>query len=106
MNANGEITLNQQIRPLLHVDFHGKYPKTDPKMRDYMTDIDIGHQSMMQYWRNKSDTDMITEEIGNVFASHLSEIYKKELVGPYKIRPELDPYLHGFWGPDLHTMTS
>ena len=35
---------------------------------------------MMQYWRNKSDTDMITEEIGNVFASHLSEIYKKELV--------------------------
>ena len=61
---------------------------------------------MLQYWRNHKDTNNITEPMGDSFAIHLSEIYEKELVGAYKIRPELNPYLHGFWGPDLHTMTS
>ena len=44
------IKKNSDVRPLLHVDFHGKYPKKDPKMKNYMTDIDIGHMSMRYYW--------------------------------------------------------
>ena len=89
---------------MLHVDFHGKYAKKDPKMAEYMTDIDIGHMSMKYYW--KYEQSRFVEPMGDLFAEHLTEIYKKEKVGGYKIRPELEPYLHGFWGKDLHTMTS
>lgn len=46
----GIVKSNEQVRPMLHVDFHGKYPKKDPNMKNKMTDIDIGHMSMKYYW--------------------------------------------------------
>ena len=83
---------------MLHVDFHGKYPKKDPNMKNYMTDIDIGHMSMKYYWSHGQDNAMIVEPMGELFAQHITQIYAKEKVGGFQIRPELEPYLHGFWG--------
>ena len=46
--------------------------------------------------------------MAKLFDKHIKSIYKNTLIQPrgYRPRAELDPYLHGFWGEDLHTMTS
>jgi hypothetical protein len=91
---------------LLHIDFHGKFPKYPKDDKSLWGDIDVGAMSMNAYFV-RGDAEIITEPMKESFKKSIDKMYKgKPIQLGVQPKAELDPYLHGFWGDDLHTMTS
>ena len=65
----------------------------------------------MESYFTEDDVELITEPMAKAFEKQIKTIYKNVSLGDsirgfFSVKAELDPYLHGYWGPDLHTMTS
>lgn len=55
----------------------------------------------------EDDTEFC-ESLTEALCDGIDKIYKGKELGTRKVKPraEVDPYLHGFWGYELHTMSS
>lgn len=94
------------MKPLLHLDFHGKHHRKDA---DENWDIDVGCEASKAYWDDK-DRPFFVYKMREHLGHNIDKIYEgielKAANGTRKPRAEIDPFLHGFWGTDYHTMTS
>lgn len=81
-------------RPILHVDIHGKMNRKNN------CEIDVGIRSMEAHW----DGDSLVKKIRMFFIEH-GKIFEGMKFGDFECEFNTDPYLHGYWGGGIHTMT-
>lgn len=73
-------------------------------------EIDVGCEASRKYW-DKKDQEYFVEDLVKEFGKKINGIYEgikiKDADGnELKIKAEIAPYLTGYWGKELHTMTS
>ena len=104
--SDGLVMLNgDQVRPLFHLDFHGKFPK-----KEWAGEIDIGGKAAEYFFGLSKDKDeaKFILELKQRLSDDIDEIYKGIVLGHRELRPQSQQNcrLHGFWGPERHTMSS
>ena len=61
----------------------------------------------MENYFDEFDYEFV-ENLTTKLSGSIDSIYKGKTIGKRKLKPWAEPdcYLHGFWGEDLHTMSS
>ena len=81
-NQNSEIE-NRFLKPMFHLDFHGKYPRNEWKGK-----IDVGRVPAQVYMKKDLKfIDSLTYKMCDI----MDEIYKKEIIGDRQLKPKADP---------------
>ena len=83
---------------MLHVDVHGKFNTKSERM------VDLGSVSMGNEWQ--SDFVDFAEMINSCMTINFNEAFEGCEVDDMPVQMEPNPYLHGYWGDNVHTMTT
>jgi hypothetical protein len=83
-------------RPLFHVDIHGKCD------RENNCEVDVGICSMDVLWEN----DPLGHKIRVFFEQHGNIFGELKFNKGFKCKFNTNPNLHGYWGGEIHTMTT
>eukprot|EP00759_Apiculatamorpha_spiralis_P032928 PhF_6_TR3419/c0_g1_i1/m.4951 len=83
----------------LHVDIHGKINRKDN------FDVDVGWASFKYLMSRHPGKVALFQRSLETHLSHALTTAKSKWKG-YSPRAEMDPYLSGYWGGDIHTMTT
>ena len=96
-----------QVKPLLHIDIHGKLGSNHWKSESLANNLDFATMSMKNYMVEEDQKTLVNPIIDAV-EKNFNEIYQDIRVGINQIKTEVetDPYLKGFWGDNRHTMNS
>ena len=86
--------LINQGYPLFHVDIHGKMNRPNN------CEIDVGIKSMEVLWEG----DPLVTKIRSFFAKE-GNVFEGLKFKGFPCTFNTEPYLHGFWGDKIHTMT-
>lgn len=83
-------------KTLFHIDIHGKCNRKNN------SDMDLGTMPMTWLWPKESEfQDNLVESLKNGF----DQVFKNIKIRGFTPNCESDPYLHGYWGNGLTTMT-
>lgn len=79
----------------MHVDIHGKLN------RENDCEIDVGIRSMEVHWEGNP----LFKEFKPFFENKLSNIFEGIKYRNFECKFNTRPFLHGYWGGDMVTMT-
>ena len=81
--------------PILHVDVHGKLN------RNKNCEVDVGIRAMEVHWED----DPLLKYFKPFFEGKMSSIFAGLKFRDFDCVFNTDPYLHGYWGGSMMTMT-
>lgn len=84
--SDGLVMLNgDQVRPLFHLDFHGKFAK-----KEWAGEIDIGGKAAEYFFGLSKDKDeaKFILELKQRLSDDIDEIYKGIVLGHRELRPQ------------------
>ena len=83
-----------------HIDIHGKINRKDNRT------IDVGIESMKYEWPYSDKDNEFANELDVMTQEYINNAFEGVIVDGFPVDATSDWYLSGYWGEDLHTMTT